>query len=580
MSVLLLKKSEENIHKSAVRMELLGGSEMKGTSSSISLPQLTEEMVKNARKTRLCSFAVAIEGWRRGLKLKWYTRDSEHYKDMIIFGVNPPGRLFSLSSDKRTHYFFRTRGDKVTNEAVEIGSDKEKTKILMEKNGVPVPKGRGFGEHDTDEEIINYGLSLGFPLVVKPTDGSLGLGVVTNIVNEEELREALDYVRHQLGYDDVIVEQYIVGKEYRLYVIEDEVIAAYNRVPANITGDGIHTIEELIELKNLERRRNARLNSCLIEIDVEIINLLEEKGYTLDTVLPKGKLLYLREKSNISIGGDPIDVTDDLSDEVKQIAINALKTVPGLYHGGVDIIINEGNVSRDPAVVLELNPTAQIGGILFPLKGKARNIPAAIIDYYFPETKGMDTSGSKIYFDMSTVLEPLENRSAIEVEVAPAPMGKLYSKQLLVTGDVQKQSFHEWIKKEAVNRNLHGHVKRVFYDTIEIVVAGTNLDKIQDFKRIITESPRNAKVRNIREKKWNGPIKIGFEINERYNTSRFRSAETALRILNRDFTQLDRKKQRVEKVNRYILESNSWKLTAPIRKIGAHIRQFKKIIVN
>src|SRR5690625_6348540 len=126
------------------------------SATSITLPQLPGEIVRNARKTRLCSFAVAIEGWRRGLKLKWYTRDSEHYKNMIIFGVNPPGRLFSLSSDEKTHYFFRTRGDKVTNEAVELGSDKYMTKKILEEKGVPVPKGKGFSSEATDEEIINY----------------------------------------------------------------------------------------------------------------------------------------------------------------------------------------------------------------------------------------------------------------------------------------------------------------------------------------------------------------------------------------------------------------------------------------
>src|SRR5699024_1462775 len=99
--------------------------------TGISLPHLTENIVKNARKTRLDAFAVALEGWRRGLKLKWYTKDSPHFDNMIIFGVNPPGRLFSLSSDNSTHYFFRTRGDKVTNKAVEIGSEKGDTKEIQ-----------------------------------------------------------------------------------------------------------------------------------------------------------------------------------------------------------------------------------------------------------------------------------------------------------------------------------------------------------------------------------------------------------------------------------------------------------------
>src|SRR5699024_11393644 len=96
----------------------------------ISLPHLTENIVKNARKTRLDAFAIALEGWRRGLKLKWYTKDSPHFDDMIIFGVNPPGRLFSLSSEKRTHYFFRTRGDKVASSAVELAADKGVTKEI------------------------------------------------------------------------------------------------------------------------------------------------------------------------------------------------------------------------------------------------------------------------------------------------------------------------------------------------------------------------------------------------------------------------------------------------------------------
>src|SRR5690625_3065172 len=138
----------------------------------VSLPQLPNEIVRNARKTRLDAFAVALEGWRRGLKLKWYTKDSEHFQNMIIFGVNPPGRLFSLSSPERTHYFFRTRGDKVTNEAVELAADKGVTKEILAKANVPVPQGKGFDADATDEEIIEFSRTLNYPIVCKPTDAS------------------------------------------------------------------------------------------------------------------------------------------------------------------------------------------------------------------------------------------------------------------------------------------------------------------------------------------------------------------------------------------------------------------------
>lgn len=396
----------------------------------VSLPQLPNEIVKSARKTRLDAFAVALEGWRRGLKLKWYTKESEHFDDMIIFGVNPPGRLFSLSSKERTHYFFRTRGDKVTSEAVELVDDKGITKNALAEYGVPVPKGKGFPEETTDEELIEFSKTIEFPIVFKPTNASLGDGVVTNINSNEAFLNAIKYVRHDLGYGEVIVEQHVYGPEYRLYVVDDKVVAAYNRIPANITADGVHTIEELIDMKNRERRRNARLNSCLIHIDVEILEFIAKKGYDLTSIPPKGEYIPLREKTNVSTGGDPIDVTDEISDAIKQIAVDTLKAFPGLTHAGVDIIINENKNLKDPAYVLEINATAQIGGILYPLRGKARNIPGAIIDYYFPETKGMDTTNSKVYFDMSVVLEPMENRSALEVEVQDAPMGEIHARKI------------------------------------------------------------------------------------------------------------------------------------------------------
>src|SRR5699024_8680330 len=307
---------------------------------------------------------------------------------------------------------------------------------------------------------------------------------------------------------------------------------------------------------------------CLIEIDVEILQFIEEAGYTLESILPKGKTLFVREKSNVSIGGDPVDVTEQLSEEIKSIAIRALKAMPEFAHGGVDIIINEGHVSQEPAVVLELNATAQIGGILFPIEGQSRDIPKAIVDYYFPETIGVTKADPRVYFDMSTVLEPLENRSSQEVEVIPAPMGKLYAKTFHVKGNVMLENYHRWLRDQALDLGLHGHIDRIFHNEIEIMVGGTDEEAIKEFKSLISKS-RSARIEKITEQEYTGAIKIGFEINERYNINRFRSSATALRILNRDFIRLDRKKNRVQKVNSYIKDSTSWKVSSPIRKVGS-----------
>ena len=540
------------------------------------LPHLTNEIVRSAKKTKLDAFAVALEGWRRGLTLKWYTKDSEHFQDMIVFGVNPPGRLFSLSSEERTHYFFRTRGDKVTNEAVIIGSDKDTTKEYLINNGVPSPIGKMFTtESSVDEivEIVEQTKGLKYPLVVKPVDGSLGMGVVTNIKNQDALRRAIEYVREDLEYEEIIVEKHITGKEYRVYVVGDKPIAAYNRVPANIIGDGEHTIEELIHRKNNERRKNARLHDCLIEIDREILEHIEEAGHKMSDIPERGELIYLRDKSNISIGGDPIDVLDTIAPEILEVAIKALNSIPGLYHGGVDIIYDEK--TGIPPVVIELNPTAQIGGPLFPIKGTPRDIPKAIIDYYFPETINNERADSKVYFDLNTVLEPLTDRTGVEVEVNPAPIGKIHTKKFILQGRVKRNSFHHWIKEKALDLGLHGYVQKSIDNKIEVVIAGTSKENISEFRRFLDNPPKNVNIRKITSEKYEEPIKIGFEIEEGYNPRSFRSMNSAIYKMERELHKGNKRKIKLEKEIKKIKNSTSWKKTKPLRRVS---RTIKKIV--
>src|SRR5690625_2974820 len=115
------------------------------------LPHLSEEVVSDAHGNLLDAYVMALEGWRRGLKLRWHVKDSEKFSDMTTWYVDNPGQLFSLSSKDKTHYFFRTRGDKVSNEAVAIGKDKERTKQALKKAGVPIPEGKQFSEDETDD---------------------------------------------------------------------------------------------------------------------------------------------------------------------------------------------------------------------------------------------------------------------------------------------------------------------------------------------------------------------------------------------------------------------------------------------
>ena len=534
------------------------------------LPHLSTEIVSGVQGNSLDAYAVALEGWRRGLTLRWHAKNSEKFNEITTWYVDQPGQLFSLSSKDKTHYFFRTRGDKVTNEAVAVGKDKERTKQVLKKKGVPTPEGRQFNENESNDAIRQYVTSLGFPVVLKPTDGSFGRGVVTNIKNKQDLEFALNYVRSELNIKNVIAEQYIPGEEYRIYVVGNQVVGAINRIPANIVGDGVSSIDMLIANKNKDRGLNPRLISCPLKVDEETARFIGQQGYTKTSIPKRNEKIFLSKKSNISFGGDPVDVLDELSEEIKEIAIHALKAVPGLEHGAVDIIINSDESNKESGYVLELNPTAQIGSILYPLKGKSRDVPRAIIDYYFPETKALYKK-PYVYFDLHEVLTPIASQAAIVTEVANIQPKELIGKKYTIVGDVLSLAFHQKIKEKAIEQFLMGEISKIDDDTIDIVVVGQDTETVEQFKQYITELDDISQVKEIDEEDWNQPIKLGFEIQ-----GGNKSLLTELDKLEDDLIKTKKEQKKLKKQYHNMLRSNSWKVTEPIRKLGEAIKKLIK----
>lgn len=534
------------------------------------LPHLEPEIVFETEGNYLDSYAIALEGWRRGLTLKWHVKDSEKFNQMKTWFVDHPGQLFSLHSEDKSHYFFRTRGDLVSNEAVELGMDKFVTKELLQQANVPVPTGKEFTSKDTVQTIVDYANSLGYPVVLKPTDGSFGRGVFANIKNAEQLMSAIQHLRTEMNKENIILEKHITGKDYRIYVVGDEVVGAILREPPNVIGDGTSTIEKLIEKKNDLRRLNPRLAHCLIEVNDELKDYIRRENLTLQSVPKEDEIIYLSDKGNISLGGDPIDHLDELAPNMKQLAVEALKAVPNLVHGAVDIMIDQDHEGNSTGYVIELNPTSQLGGILFPLKGKPRDVPKAIIDYYFPETKDIETGNQQMYFDFYDVLEPLISRQGVISTVSPAPMGKLYMKKYIVYGDVQNLGYHLGLRKQAFERDLHGFVMNINGDAIEIVVAGTDLEMVNDFKNGITEDEERATVTHIEEDVYNGYVRVGFD-----SRANFKTIEEDIYTLQDEIEHLKEDIKQLEIQKRKYHRSVSWIITSPIRMIGAIKNAFK-----
>ncbi|MCT1905528.1 acylphosphatase [Oceanobacillus sojae] len=470
-------------------------------------PKLTKEVVKDITGFQLCSYLVALEGWRRGLELKWYRDETNRCKLDRMNGTTH-GRFFSLSNGDKTHYFFRSRGDKVANKTVKICQDKEKTKSYLQQSHVPIPLGATL---ETNEDIINYANKIGYPVIIKPLSGSMGKGVYTNISNKEELVDILKELRSAYSYRKYLVEKHYDGKEYRVYVVGDKVIGATNRIPANIIGDGVNTVEKLINIKNKERKLNPYLAPKPIKADYEVTYMLERVGYTLDSIPETDEQVFLREKSNLSSGGDPIEATDELSEEVKQIAVNALQALPSIPHAGVDIIVDPQDGRK--GVVLEANATAEIGFHLFPLEGKARDVSGAIIDYYFPET--IEAKKSNFYFDYPSLLEPLKNFSVDEIKVGPTPLHDMFVKKYTATGSLNRVGYLTYIKRQALKRNIFGYVKKLDKNKVEIYLVGKEQEVLNTFKEVVKRGSKKSSVEQVEEEDLaysNEPAKMEFQL--------------------------------------------------------------------
>src|SRR5699024_396800 len=189
------------------------------------LPHLSPEVTIGARNNNLCSYLIALEGWRRGLTLKFYSRRVKKNS------LHAPGLLFTLSDGKEEHTFYKSRGMRVKGEAFTVGGNKFKVKEVLSSGGIPVAKGKLFPSQTSNDEIIRYAETLGYPVVLKPSNAAQGKGVIANINNEDMLLKSLKHVREILNYKEVILEQFVTGEEFRVYVMGDEVIAVLNRMP-------------------------------------------------------------------------------------------------------------------------------------------------------------------------------------------------------------------------------------------------------------------------------------------------------------------------------------------------------------
>lgn len=270
-----------------------------------------------------------------------------------------------------------------------IVNDKYYTKKYLQKNKITVADGEFFGINEKNL-TLKYSKKIGFPIVLKPTIGSHGDNVWTDIKTIKELDEKIEIFKNKKNHNGYfIVEKQVKGNEHRIFVTKKGFIAVVKRIPANVIGDGVNNILALIKKENF-KRMNPRINClCEIRLDEITFDYMEKNDLILDFIPKKGEKVFVRANSNVSTGGNCFDVTDKVHVSVKKLADKILKIFPDLPYIGFDLICDDitKKLKKDSYIVCELNSAPGLSLHMMPEKGQPRNVAGALIDLLFPETK-------------------------------------------------------------------------------------------------------------------------------------------------------------------------------------------------
>ncbi len=304
-------------------------------------------------------------------------------KESIKYGIDVSvvdiyDNFIKLGKNDKVKYIKQATKTSLDNYATVCAMEnKVVTKKILDERGIKVPKGSDFLEF---EDALNYAKNLGRNFVVKPksTNFGLGINIFKETANFDDMKKAIEIA---FSYDKtIIIEEYIEGEEYRFLVIGDKTVGVLNRVPANVCGDGKFSIKELVEVKNKDSLRGVGYKTPLekIKIDDNVKIFLNQHSLDENYIPKENEVVYLRQNSNVSTGGDSIDLTDEIHEKFKQIAVEASKAI-GANICGVDIIVSDYKNPESNYSIIELNFNPAIHIHSYPYKGKERKIAKEIL---------------------------------------------------------------------------------------------------------------------------------------------------------------------------------------------------------
>ncbi len=293
------------------------------------------------------------------------------------------GSMVQFGWGSRQRRIQASETDRTSAVAESIAQDKELTKLLLHAAGIPVPAGRPVMSAD---DAWVAACEIGGPIVIKPQDGNQGKGVSVNLVSREQVESA--YAVASEISEDILVERYIPGHDYRMLVIGNKLVAAARRDPPQVIGDGVHTIRHLVDQVNADPRRGKGHSTPLtrISFDETALSHLATQDFTAESIPAHGKCVTLRNNANLSTGGSATDVTDEVHPELAARVVAAAQMI-GLDICGIDVLCNSVSspLEEQNGGIVEVNAAPGLRMHLQPSSGRGRAVGEAVIDSMFAQ---------------------------------------------------------------------------------------------------------------------------------------------------------------------------------------------------
>lgn len=259
-----------------------------------------------------------------------------------------------------------------TDKAKEICRNKSLTHEYALSSGVEVPKHYVIRRGERIERLLD------FPLVVKPNKGSLGRKVFLNIKSEEEFNRC---VKSVLDSDyESLVEEYVTGTKYRVFVTDKKVVSVIKYDAPAVVGNGTSDVNSLITFENrIRKNRNlvylwANFPNLLVDV-----SFLEEQGYSLTSILPKGEVLPVNKMHSRATGAKSTEVADTQTRKEFYFCAKAISSIPGLKSSGVDAMVEDGTGRK---LLLEVNGVPHLRANLWPLVGEPKPVAKELVSAY------------------------------------------------------------------------------------------------------------------------------------------------------------------------------------------------------